>query len=76
MRVAPDITLQALHKVFQASTGWDDAHLHAFAQPLRATESFWAVPSQRKWQEPNPDDWGEPMGNDAGLKKKPARKQA
>jgi hypothetical protein len=55
--------------------GWDDAHLYAFAQPLPATESFWKIPSQRKWQEPNPDDWGEPMGNDAKLKK-PARKQA
>ena len=68
--VAPDITLRALHKVIQAAMGWDDAHLYAFAQPLRASESFWQIPNERKWQKPTPDDWGgEPMGNnDAKVK--------
>jgi hypothetical protein len=50
--VDPDITLRALHKVIQAAMGWEDAHLYAFAQPLRATESFWKIPNLRKWQKP------------------------
>lgn len=66
--VEPDITLRALHKVIQAAMGWDDAHLYAFAQPLRATESFWKIPNLRKWQKPDPDSWGEPVGNDAKVK--------
>jgi len=66
--VEPDITLRALHKVIQAAMGWDDAHLYAFAQPLRATDSFWKIPNLRKWQKPDPDSWGEPVGNDAKVK--------
>lgn len=63
--VDPNITLRALHTVIQAAIGWENAHLYAFAQPLRSTESFRKIPNQRKWQKPNPDAWGEPMGNDA-----------
>ncbi len=66
--VGPDITLRALHKVIQAAMGWENAHLYAFAQPLRATESFWKIPNLRKWQKPTPDAWGEPMGNDTKVK--------
>ena len=63
--VDPNITLRALHTVIQAAMGWENAHLYAFAQPLRSTESFWKIPNLRKWQKPSPDAWGEPMGNDA-----------
>lgn len=66
--VDPDITLRALHAVIQAAMGWENAHLYAFAQPLRATESFWKIPNLRKWQKTNRDAWGEPMGNDAKVK--------
>ena len=66
--VDPDITLRALHAVIQAAMGWENAHLYAFAQPLRTTESFWKIPNQRKWQKPCRDAWGEPMGNDAKVK--------
>ena len=34
--VDPEITLRALHTVIQAAMGWENAHLYAFAQPLRA----------------------------------------
>ena len=66
--VDPDITLRALHAVIQAAMGWENAHMYAFAQPLRATESFWKIPSLRKWQKPNREAWGEPTGNDAKVK--------
>lgn len=66
--VDPNTTLRALHTVIQAAMGWENAHLYAFAQPLRSTESFWKIPNQRKWQKPSPDAWGEPMGNDAKVK--------
>lgn len=66
--VTPSISLRELHAVIQAAMGWENAHLYAFAQPLRATESFWKIPNQRKWQKPSPDTWGEPMGNDAKVR--------
>lgn len=66
--VDPNITLGTLHTVIQAAMGWENAHLYAFAQPLRSTEPFWKIPNQRKWQKPNPDAWGEPMGNDAKVR--------
>jgi len=66
--VDPNITLRTLHTVIQAAMGWENAHLYAFAQPLRSTEPFWKIPNQRKWQKPNPDAWGEPMGNDAKVR--------
>jgi hypothetical protein len=53
--VDPNITLRALHTVIQAAMGWESAHLYAFAQPLRSTESFWKIPNLRKWQKPSPD---------------------
>ena len=65
--VDPGITLRALHKVIQAAMGWQTSHLHAFALPERATDSFWEVPKTRQWQEPDPDGWGEPTGNDAKI---------
>ena len=31
--IDPGITLRKLHAVIQAAMGWENAHLHAFAQP-------------------------------------------
>jgi hypothetical protein len=66
--VDPCITLRKLHAVIQAAMGWENAHLYAFAQPLRATDTFWKTPNNRKWQRPDPERWGEPVGDDAKVK--------
>lgn len=66
--VDPSITLRKLHAVIQAAMGWENAHLYAFAQPLRATDTFWKTPNDRKWQRPDPERWGEPVGDDAKVK--------
>jgi hypothetical protein len=39
--VDSNITLRKLHAVIQAAMGWENSHLYAFAQPLRAADNFW-----------------------------------
>ncbi|MDO5623537.1 MAG: plasmid pRiA4b ORF-3 family protein [Pseudomonadota bacterium] len=54
--VAPRITLPELHDVVQAAMGWENAHMHAFAQPLK-NEGFWQAPPDRVYQPHMPFDF-------------------
>jgi Plasmid pRiA4b ORF-3-like protein len=65
--VDPATTLPKLHKLIQAAMGWDDVHLHGFALPLKG-ESYWRVPSMRRFEKPNLDGWGEPAQNESRFK--------
>jgi hypothetical protein len=53
--VDPTIALRKLHAVIQAAMAWTNSHLYAFAQPLRAADTFWKTPNDRKWQKPDPE---------------------
>jgi hypothetical protein len=53
--VDPTITLRKLHAVIQAAMAGTNSHLHASAQPLRAADTFWKTPNDRKWQKPDPE---------------------
>lgn len=65
--VDPATPLPKLHKLIQAAMGWEDAHLHGFALPLK-NEDYWRVPSVRRFERPNPDNWGEPSNNESRYK--------
>lgn len=47
--VAPDTKLSKLHDIIQAAMGWDDEHLHGFAQ-LVGNESYYRAPPERRYE--------------------------
>jgi hypothetical protein len=65
--VDPGITLRKLHAVIQAAMGWENTHMHAFAQP-GGSQRFWRVPRNRMYEPRNPDDWSEPANDDVRYK--------
>jgi hypothetical protein len=62
--VDPAMSLAKLHKVIQAAMGWENAHLHGFAQPLK-NERYYRVAANRRYEPVNADSWGEPANNEA-----------
>lgn len=62
--VDPSITLRKLHSVIQAAMGWNDEHLYGFALPTSATQRYYRVPAQRRFEHPTADAWAEPSHND------------
>ncbi len=65
--VDPGITLRKLHAVIQAAMGWENAHMHAFAQPS-GSQRFWRVPRNCVYEPRDADAWGEPANDDARCK--------
>jgi len=61
VRMDPATPLPKRHKWIQAAMGWEDAHLHGFALPLR-NESDGRIPGIRRFDEegdsllPPPED--------------------
>jgi hypothetical protein len=62
--VDPATPLPKLHKLVQAAMGWEDAHLHGFALPLK-NESYHRVPGNRRFEKGSDLDLGEPAQNEA-----------
>ena len=65
--VDPATTLPKLHKLIQAVMGWQDAHMHGFALPLR-NEGYYAVPGSRRYEKPDIDSWDDPTNNETRYK--------
>lgn len=65
--VDPATPLPKLHTLIQVAMGWEDDHLHGFALPLK-NESYYDVPSTRRFEMPNVDDWGEPAQDETRFK--------
>lgn len=45
--VDPATPLPKLHNLIQAAMGWEDAHMHGFAKPLK-NERYYRVPARHR----------------------------
>ena len=65
--VDPGMSLRKLHSVIQAAMGWEDCHMHAFAQPS-GSQRFYHVARSCVYEPRNADAWGEPANDDSRCK--------
>ena len=65
--VAPATPLPKLHKLIQAAMGWEDAHMHGFAKPLK-NERYYRVPASHRFEKSDDFGWGERPNSEARFK--------